>query len=379
MKKLFSNKSGFSLAEIIIAIAVFSIMLAMIMQMLRLSIDQRNQNYKYAQRIDAEEEALVLNGKDTTIPDDPSDPDHSSLPALYLDFEDKDGKTLFKTSDTSTPDGLSIKYQIKGNGVGSDVNDGLNYFVGDFDYSADGVGGAGGDGAGGSGVGQTDRYDTRITGTKGLKNITISECSKVSTIPDYKGTITDFSPYTIYKMTVKADSSGMQEDDRKYSQMRFYFYSSDEYDIKKVSTPKLGADGKPVMKPDGKTPETDDYYKKVYKKSEIVEVVSAKSNIYTVEKGSSNAVRVGLPLNGGGSNNSGFESSKSTTFYIVFKKDPNISATSFGEGGSSVYNRADIYDEKDGSDTGKDHVNIYGALKYDTHAKKKTSSKEVAI
>ena len=67
MKRLFSNKSGFTLAEIIIAIAIFSIMMAMIMQMLQLSIAQRNENLKYAKSLNQQQDDLVVKGKDTSL------------------------------------------------------------------------------------------------------------------------------------------------------------------------------------------------------------------------------------------------------------------------------------------------------------------------
>lgn len=363
MKRLFSNKSGFSLAEIIVAIAIFSIMMAMIMQMLQLSIAQRNANLEFAKDLAQQQDDLVVKGKDTTISKDESgNPEIDDT--IRLNFVNPAAsdptKPLFKDS---TGDGIAIDYEIKATDPdATDVNNGLNYFVGNFDYSADGVGGSGAD-TSANGAGQTAQYDTRITGTKGLKNITISECSKVSSVPG----VTDLGGKTAYKMTVTADSSSMQTDDKRYSQMRFYFYSSDEYDIVKVSKPKLGSDGKPVMKADGKTPETEDYYKKVYKKANLVQVVPESGNAYTVEKSSNYAIRIGLPL--GGYNDNGFSSSTGTTFYLIFNGDPKISKTSFGENGSSVYNRATIYEEKTGAENGK-HVNIYGAMKFDVHDKK---------
>lgn len=268
-----------------------------------------------------------------------------------------------KDSDNNTADGIPIDYGIKG--TKTDENEGLNYFVGNYDYNADGTGGSTGTPGGAN---QTVQYDTRITGSKGLKNITISSCSTVSTIPGYSG---DLTGKTVYKMTVKADSSSMQKDDMKYSQMRFYFYSSTDYDIKKVVKTKLGSDGKPVMKPDGKTPETEEYYKKVYKKAEIIDLVADSSNAYTVQKSSDYAIRIGLRIGADAAvKNKGFESTKSTTFYLVFGSDPGLSPTSFGDNAGGVYNRANIYDERTGEDTHKDHVNIYGVKAFETHDKK---------
>lgn len=367
MKRLFSKKSGFSLAEIIVAIAIFSIMMAMIMQMLRVAIDQRNNNLAFAKDVEQQEVALKVNGKNTEFPKDPSG-NPIKDDTIRLNFVNPSAPNptdpIFKNvkdSDNNVANGIPIDYGIKG--TKTDVNEGLNYFVGNYDYDADGTGGS--DGSPGS-ASQTAQYDTRITGSKGLKNITISECSKTSSVPGYSG---DLTGKTVYKMTVKANSGSMQKDDKKYSQMRFYFYSSDEYDIKKITKTKLGADGKPIMKADGKTPETEEYFKKVFKKAEIIDVVADASNAYTVQKSSDYAIRIGLPI-GGANNDKGFEPSNGTTFYLIFSSDPKISPTTFGDTGSSTYNCANIYEEKTGVDTGKDHVNIYGVKKFEVHDKK---------
>lgn len=363
MKRLFSNKSGFSLAEIIVAIAIFSIMLAMIMQMLQVSIAQRNENTTFAKNLAQQQDDLAAKGKDTTIPTDGlGNPMIDGT--IRLNFVNPNAsdptKPLFKDS---TGDGIPIDYTIKATDPGAtDIANGLNYFIGDFDYNADGTGVIGGE-DGTNGAGQSAQYDTRITGTKGLKNITIVECSKTTSVPGVS-----LNGKIAYKMTVTANSGSMQTDDKKYSQMKFYFYSSDEYTIQKVSKTRIGADGKPVMKADGKTPETDDYYKKVYKAASLVQVVPDSGNTYLVQKSSNNSIRIGMPLDGSCAD--GFSPSKDTTFYLIFSGDPKISSTSFGEGGGNVYNCASIYDEKTGTDTGKYHVNIYGAKKVEVHAKK---------
>lgn len=365
MKRLFSNKSGFSLAEIIIAIAVFSIMMAMIMQMLQLSISQRNENYKFAQDLAEQQDQLAANGKDTTKPKTESgDPDIDDTLRLNFVRTKADGteEVVFKDAEDSAKnkdDGIPIDYKIRGTDT-SDVNNGLNYFVGNYDYSADGVGGSGGDGSS-NGAGQTAQYDTRITGTKGIKNIKVS-VSEAASVPD----VTLSAGQKAYKMTVNADCTQMQEDDKKYAQLRFYFYSSTESDIKKVEKIKLKADGTPDLGSDGK-PKKDTYYKRVYKKADLVQAVHAGGNTYTVEKSSDYAIRIGLPLDG---SKKTVGLSGDITFYLVFNGDPGLTAGSFGDSGSSTYNRADIYDERTGNDTGKDHVNIYGAKKFEVHEKK---------
>ena len=44
MKRLFSKKSGFTLVEIIVAFAVFSIMASMIIQILNLTVSHQQSN-----------------------------------------------------------------------------------------------------------------------------------------------------------------------------------------------------------------------------------------------------------------------------------------------------------------------------------------------
>ena len=349
MKKLFSKKSGFTLVEIIVAFAIFTIMMTMIMQILQLSISQRRANMEFADKIEAEQNALVANGKDTAKA--PDDVDRDTMPEVNLAFVNS------KAPDAD-PLEIGIKYQLKGTNEDNE-RDGLNYFVGDFDYDADGTGGDGGDGDS-NGAGQTAQYDTRLTGTKGLKDIKVT-VDTVSSLPD--GTPIK-AGQTAYKMTVNANSGSMQADDKKYSQMRFYFYSSTAFDIKKVEKQKLKADGKPMVDGSGK-PVMETYYKKVYKKADLAQVIPATGNAYVVEQSSDYALRIGLPLDGS-NNNAGFEPGKTTTFYLIFNGDPGLTAGSFGSS-SGTYNRSPIYDEKTGTQkTGKSHVNIYGSFPFET-------------
>lgn len=345
MKRLFSNKSGFSLAEIIIAIAVFSIMMAMIMQMLQLSIAQRNANYKFAEDLAQQQDDLVVNGKDTT-----------SLPEGTT-FDGKVNLSFKKdpTDESETPLDIGMDYVIKAaDPDATDINNGLNYFVGDFDYSADGVGGSGGKGAKGN---QISQYDTRITGTKGLKDINIS----VKKNPTLPADVTLGAGQVAYEITVKASSADMQNDDKRYSQMMLFFYSSTDYESQKVEkTETVEEDGKKVEKV------VDTYYKKVYKQANLVNVIPADSNVYVASKSSSNAVRIGLPVNGG-DNDNGFRTSNATKFIVIFNGDPGITAASFGANCSGgTYNASPVYDERTGNPKpGKSHVNIYGSFPFE--------------
>ncbi|MDE7361703.1 MAG: type II secretion system GspH family protein [Oscillospiraceae bacterium] len=366
MKRLFSNKSGFSLAEIVVAIAVFSIMMAMIMQMLRLSIDQRNQNLRFAENLNQQEEELVVNGKDTSpFPEDAS-PDGT----VNLSFK-KD-----PSDPSETPLDINMDYMIKAtdpDATGDDIVEGINYFVGDFDYSADGTGSSGG-GSSGNGVGQASKYDTRITGTKGLEDINIG----VSKLPEG-------NPYGkfAYEITVSADSSNMQSDDIADSQLRLYFYSTTKWHDQLVEVKKKQKNAEGEME----EVVVDSYYKKVYDEAKIKEVIQIgdTNNQYVVSQISGFGVKVSMPVTGNNVFNpnkyphpDGFKPSVTTKFVVVFNEDPGISASSFGKNGSSgTYNRSPIYDEKTGAaKIGKTHVNIYGSYPFET---KKTESGSYSV
>ncbi len=355
MKRLLSNKSGFSLAEIIVAIAVFAVMMAMIMQMLKLSIDQRNENYKFAQDLQEQQKKLVTNGKDT-----------GPLPDGTV-FDGK-VKLSFKTDPTNsseTPIDVEMDYVVKpaDKDTTGDVNEGLNYFVGNYNYAADGVIG-GGSGTDGNGLGQSSRYDTRLTGTKGMKNIKIA----VSKNPTLPSGVTLGAGQTAYEITVSADCSGMIADDKPDAQIRMYFHSTTDWKSVKVEEKKkvIGADG--VEKEEV----TGTYYKKVYDEAKIAKVIqtspSDASPSATASKISGNTVKVGV-TNGYGAD--GLKDS--VTFIVIFNGDPKISATSFGNGASGTYNKSNVYEIEKNKDTGeyknvnkagKYHENIYGSYPF---------------
>ena len=364
MKRLFSNKSGFTLAEIIIAIAIFSIMMAMIMQMLQLSIAQRNENLKYAKSLNQQQDALVVNGKDTSLlPEDTT-------------FDGKVNLSFKKdpTDGSETPLDIGMDYVIKpADPDAEDINNGLNYFVGNFDYSADGVGGGGGGGSG-NGIGQAAKYDTRLTGTKGMKNINIS----VSKNPTLPAGVALSSGQVAYEISVSADCSDMLPDDKPDAQIRMYFYSSTSYHSEQVDIKKK------TTNPDGKEVEevVDTYYKKVYDEAKIAKVIQLGDktvwddaiNTFDAKQISNNGVKVGVK-NGYGENGI----NKTIKFIVIFNGDPQITAASFGKGGSGgTYNTSSVYEIQKNNTSGKyesvtkigkSHTNIYGSYPYEVSDK----------
>lgn len=357
MKRLFSKRSGFTLVEIIIAFAIFAIMASMILQMLNLAVNQRRSNKDFEDELARQEELLAQGNKNTGYDSGKAGEDDK----ISLTFKDKDGKDLVD---------FDMNYQMKpADPSNTNAADGINYFVGDFNYGADGTGSSGGGGgsAGASGgVTQASRYDTRITGIKGLTDITIKPEKLASPPAAVSGTP---DGYVWYKFTVSADSVKMLPEDKQISQFRIYFYSK-EFDS--------------VKQEDSKGKVT---YKKVYKTAPIAAVyyesTEAKSDLYQIES-SSNSVRFSITK----TNNKtlavkqiikheywteekvtnypmGFDPSDNIVFYCMFKGDPQLDAASFGKNGvSGTYNASPVYDETDGHDTGKTHVNIYGSFPY---------------
>lgn len=346
MKRLFSKRSGFTLVEIIIAFAIFAIMSSMILQMLNLAVNQRRSNKDFEDELARQEELLAQGGKNTTYDSGKAGEDDK----ISLTFKDKDGKDAID---------FDMNYQMKpADPSKTDAADGINYFVGDFNYGADGSGSSGGSGTAGAtgGATQASRYDTRITGIKNLTNITIKP-EKLAEPPAAVSGTPD--GYVWYKFTVSADSAKMMPEDKQISQFRIYFYSK-EFDS--------------VKQEDSKGNIT---YKKVYKSAPIAAVyyneTEAKSDLYQIES-SSNSVRFSITK----TNNKkvtgavpwefvpmGFDPADDIVFYCMFKGDPQLDSASFGANGvGGVYNASPIYDETDGHDTGKTHVNIYGSFPY---------------
>lgn len=356
MKRLFSKRSGFTLVEIIIAFAIFAIMSSMILQMLNLAINQRRSNKDFEDELARQEELLAQGGKNTTYDSGKAGADDK----ISLTFKDKDGNDAVD---------FDMNYQMKpADSSNPNAADGINYFVGDFNYGADGSGSSGGTGTVGAsgGATQASRYDTRITGIKGLTNITIKP-EKLATPPALVSGTPD--GYTWYKFTVSADSVKMMSEDKQIAQFRIYFYSK-EFDS--------------VKQEDSKGKIT---YKKVYKSAPIAALfydsIEAKSDLYQIES-SSNSVRFSITK----TNNKklavqetikheywtevktteypmGFDPSDDIVFYCMFKGDPQLDSASFGANGvDGVYNASPVYDETDGHDTGKTHVNIYGSFPY---------------
>ena len=206
MKKIFSKKSGFSLVEIVVAFMVFAIMATMVAQVLNLTINRRNENTKYEQYLQDQNKTIIAKGKnmDFEMPEG-ADPNA---------YKDGDLHLAFTYDGNDVP--IDLRYQFKNaDGVAHDAG-GINYFVGDMKYdeahgdieydSSYGSGGLGGEAGGSS---QMSRFDTRITGTKGISSVTVNCNYNAST-----GT---------YTVSVSANTSGVDPVIKNHAQVSIFF------------------------------------------------------------------------------------------------------------------------------------------------------------
>lgn len=348
MKKLFSKRSGFTLVEVIVAFAVFAIMAAMVMQIIRLAMVQRSSNLELERDLNKDEELYVKTD-------------------ISTDYEAarKTGELTFDFSGSSGPT-MAIDYELKSTN-GSNSAEGLNYVVADVDYSASGEKKPGSVDPGGSSNSgsQSSRADTRITGTRGIDAINIWNIFEDTS---FSGG-TDQHRY-IFHMTV--DGTSMAEEDVRYSQIKMYFYSTEVDDVA------------------SKVEYTDEsgkkYTKTIYKAANILQAgyvtgnpvnlaaydpanitssFAASGGSYTVEKLAGNGIRIGSPFSGSGTR---FDDSKNIFFYVVTDKEISAATTSFGQnavasGSGAQYKAYPVYDD-DGNKTSENCINIYGAYQY---------------
>lgn len=198
MKRLFSKKSGFTLVEIIIAFAVFAIMSAMLLQVINLSITQKQANQRFENSLQEQEKTFVAKGKTWEVDDD-----HGLNGDITFTFIDQ-------------PDPFQYDYQLRSAYGDPGELGGLHYFVADgviyeenldFTYVPDDGGEYDPEAAGGAS--QMSRFDTRITGTKGISSVNVTWSSNAAKDE--------------YTFNVRVDDSGVESTWRKYSQVSLFF------------------------------------------------------------------------------------------------------------------------------------------------------------
>lgn len=378
MKKLFSKRSGFTLVEIIVAFAIFAIMSGMILSMIRITVLERKSNMEFAKDTEVETQYLAKHYVGDSDKYDKDTEVDTAKGAFALSFVDNESGDV--VCDVSMDYGVrtyDINYDEEGNVVSAAVGknlDGVNYFVGDTEYKGTEEGSGNeptvDDIAGAFGNSQTARYDTRISGSKGLDYIEISKVVKDTTY-----NVPGKSRYFIEcccRNPEPALGTAIQPNETTFLQYKLRFCSTVDYDEKEV----ISGD---------KT-----YIYKIYKEAKILDYgyVNSKTlawsdsdcvgytshsptsddvhNKYTVERISDSTMRIGIPFKSG--YDKGFDVLSATRFYVVFEGDPKISTTSFGQdptisNGAAIYKNFPIYDEN-GQKTNKLNPNIYGAYIY---------------
>lgn len=200
MKKLFSKRSGFTLVEIIIAFGIFAIMASMIVQVMNLMVRQKVRNRNFEDKLAAQEKEFIARGKNYSY-----DPSQKEADPLSLQFKDNSGTDLI---------GMNLDFQLK-NWDADNPRNLVNYFVGDLDYDAElsftekkDDDDDDDDEKNKGGSSQMSRFDTRITGTKGIKSVKIAIQK------------TDTCTYTV---SVAIDESGVDNTIQGHQQISLFF------------------------------------------------------------------------------------------------------------------------------------------------------------
>ncbi len=377
LKRIFSKKSGFTLVEIIIAFAVFAIMSAMILQILNVVAFQRKSNTELSETIDEQEQYLIEHNKN------PFDAGADTDGTLSFDFG-AGGK-------------FDVPYQMNGATETGEV-DGLAYFVADKaemttppeeddDDDDD-------DDFNDNGGSQMDRFNTRLTGTRGFDYIKINKVSsyvgkKTSTTQKWtcnvcgrswddgdqwwsgnggntrcpsgsgencsahcswkKVAISSGDDCYIYCFDICAQAgSAMSKGDVGYANYRLYFYDKNGNPVNIVFANYLN-DANPNAE-----------LTAISSKSEISSATGATSNspsqynLYTASITGPNGIRIGTPFQGNGIR---FDSNNHTRIEVGFTVDPELTVDSFGANSENGVYRAEAV--VGGNSTGP---NIYGAF-----------------
>ena len=328
MKKLLSKKNGFTLVEILIAFAIFAIMAAMILAIVRLAVSARNSNNEFANKLSADQGNLVKNVKETTY-------DSTGVVGQYeLEF----------------PDGnkVEIGYQVlPADNTASDPREGLSYFVPDVTISGDPNNPP--DVKDKNGQSQSSRYDTRITGTKGFEWIHVAQVKKDTTFTE--------SGKTRYFFEVVTNPTDVDPISMKFAQIKLYFKNNDgEY------TTKNGVNYTTKRPTDAKVVDAGYVNNSSLSVSGVSKTRDAnfQSLLITPLK-RSGAVQIGIDYANVSYNDRGFDKGKNAGnayFYVVFDGDPQLTTASFCPADDG-YNYAFIDDKL------KEQPNIYGAYLLD--------------
>ncbi len=375
MKRIFSKKSGFTLVEIIVAFAVFAIMSAMILAMVKLTVNQQSANNEFADSLEEQTEFLASHYiSDADKYGTGEAPDGN----FGLAFYDKDGDLVCD---------VNMDYATRTSVDGStNESEGVNYFVGNTYYAKpdemppDNNLTPNDPTVPGRGNSQASRYDTRITGSRNIDEIRIRAVQKDTS---YTGPGVRYFIQCSASASPQTDGSLITTDDTYYLQYKLRFCST----VSSTQVEGKGEDGKTYMYtvPDAATiidcGYIDNNDTASWSGSDCIRYTeyeaengggwSGAYNEYTVTPTSSSSVRIGIPLGDDSYKNTGFTGSERFSFYVVFLADPRIDVNSFGSNASGgKYTAFPIYDE-DGKETGGYNANIYGAYLFEKTEVKK--------
>lgn len=364
LKRFFSNRSGFTLVEIIVAMVIFAFMSTMIAEVLQLSLKTRKDINDYGKELAAQEQQLAKVSKSA-----------SDFQTKTADYDMK-----FNSVDGSDQYDVSLAYQIKDSGGGNTAV-GINYFVSPVNYDGTfGDGGSGGGSLGGGGGSEAGGdmalaesrnagiANIRISGSKGLEYVQVRSVQQVYPI-GLTGT------QVRYVFTCSASSATMSAVDKPYSEYVLYFYMNGQIDPVKSAIVNTG------VNPDGSEFK---YTNSVPLAAKVINVGycdasgneisrSNGTHNYTIRGGGSNSVRVGVPFKkeGGIMTNyvsDGFKYSSTITFFVDFEADPgNLTTDSFGDNGSAAAGggtRYSLIDFRSAYGIPYDNVYVYGAEPY---------------
>lgn len=366
MKRLFSKRSGFTLVEILVAVAIFAIMSTMIAEVLQMSIKQRQSNKEYGEDLARQENQLLKVSKEAADYQVANKAEDYSLAFKSVKADGSSGGDVAE---------VKLPYAIKDPGRGNTA-EGINYFVSPVPYDMQftpgsvGTGGGGGGGIGGGLTGSTDSsesmgslVDVRIIATRGMRNVDIKKVEKKGT-PEAGAAVR-------YVFTTSANSTGMNSQDKAFAEYKLYFYLKDKLDPIKSAIIYTGTD---------KSGTEFKYTMDVRMAANIISAGYCDSSgnpcdrsngtSPVVRNAGSNCVTVSVPMGyEGGSidpNNNysgrGFNN-ETTMFYVDFEEDPQVTAASFGSNGSGDESSGYSYALYDTAIVGGAYKNnfVYGA------------------
>lgn len=340
MKKLLSKKNGFTLVEILVAFVIFALMAGMVMSVVQLSIAARKSNDEFAGELAKQQEDLVRKGKTYKY-----DSANTALPTGTMNF-------TFVLPDGSAGGTAAIDYQAHATDdtrYAANLYEGLNYFIGDVNYEDDPIED---DSDSPGGAAQSDRYDTRITGTKGLQYIKVSKAFKDDT---YSGTGVRY----LFETTVlpeKVDSICM-----KFLQYKLFMKDTTKFTTKTTTK----EDGKEYTyeQPVSATILSAGYVNSTTldpTKCSVTRDNSTNPCMLTVLR--NGGIQLGYDYSVESASSRTMDGGRTSRFYIIFEEDPHLSVSDFGGNGTGSIT---AYQYKNFTDAdGTFQPNIYGANDY---------------